>query len=130
MESQIPHYTTKSIRWVLLDYETCIEAIIQNTRPTGNQNQSPPNDSGTTIPRASVGTLELDPEEALIVTQEVLSHWIARLMVTLRDVEEEVALQRRRQRGVDYALHEEDMKDLATRLFRLLGRVDGLGVGR
>lgn len=145
MESQILQYMAESMSWVLRDYETVVDAMFRDSseaQTTENQSASmlnaTPNLPSTlgdkerptheTMPRAFFGKLELDLDEAIIVAQEALSHWIARLTVMLQDMEEEVALQRQ-QPKVDYPLQEKDTKDLVTRLFRLLRRVDGLGIG-
>ncbi|KAK6062424.1 hypothetical protein SCUP234_13195 [Seiridium cupressi] len=142
MGPQTLHYMAESISWVLGDYETAVDAMSRSpssTQTLARQSVSMPTPiSNSTpgswdaeragewnIPRAFVGNLELDPAEALLVAQEALSHSIARLTVMFQDIEEEATLQRQ-QPSADYSLRERDLKDLVTRMFRLLRRVDGL----
>jgi len=109
MDPQTLHCMSESISWVVRDYETAVDAM----------------STSSNIPRAFVGDLELDSAESNLVAQEVLSHSIARSTVMLQDIEEEVSLQRQQLTG-NYSLQEKDLKELVTRLFRLLGRVNRL----
>lgn len=94
------------------------------------------------IPRAYVGNLELDPDEAVLVAQEAFRHSIARLTIMLQDIEEEEAILRYQPEGSsqqqiaieepgdeEYIQRERNRRDLITRLLKLLSRVDGLGYG-
>jgi len=142
---QTLHYMAESISWVLRDYKTAVDAVSQSaseTQTPARQSVSMPTPASNStpslwdneraaewnIPRAFVGNLELDPAEAILIAQEALSHSIARLSVMLQDIEEEAALQHQ-QPNADYLLREKDLKDLVTRLFRLLRRVNRLGTG-
>lgn len=141
MGPQTLHYMIESISWVLHDYETAVDLLSRSasetqTRarqsgsiftPASNSTSSLWDKQGAAewnIPTALVGKLELEPAEAILVAQEAFSHSIARLTLMLQDIEEEAALQRQ-QPNADYSLRERDLKDLVTRLFRLLRRVTG-----
>lgn len=138
----------ESISWVLCDYETAVDAMLQSmsqtqtpatysesmpTPPVINSTPSLLDDEreaecNINLPRAFLGNLELDPSEAILVAQEALSHSISRLTLMLQDIEEEATLQDQ-QLNADNLLREKGLKDLVTRLFRLLRRVNKLGDG-
>ncbi|KAI0404770.1 hypothetical protein F4802DRAFT_566271 [Xylaria palmicola] len=79
------------------------------------------------MPAAAIGELELEPVEQVIVAQEALKHSILRLAAMLQDIQEETALIRSEQQ-VGSSLCGKGVNELSTRLFRLLGVVDKLGV--
>ncbi|KAI0536901.1 hypothetical protein GGR58DRAFT_373620 [Xylaria digitata] len=84
--------------------------------------QSPHNHDQSNKPKVSIGELELTALERTIVIQESLKHSIIRLVVMLQDIEEEAALISRDQ--AVFPLHDGAVKELITRLFRLLGIVN------
>ena len=142
MGPQTLHYMIESISWVLHDYEEASEVMSRSASETQTLPRQP---ASTTVhssisqstlwntehaaewsmPTALVGNLKLEPAEAILVAQEAFSHSIARLTLMLQDIEEEAALQRQ-QPNADYSLQEKDLRDLVTRMFRLLRRMTGV----
>ncbi|KAI0808762.1 hypothetical protein GGR55DRAFT_183907 [Xylaria sp. FL0064] len=79
------------------------------------------------MPTVAIGELELEPVEQVIVVQEALKHSILRLAAMLQDIQEEAALIGS-ERQVGSPLCGKGLNELSTRLFRLLGVVDELGI--
>lgn len=78
------------------------------------------------ILRALVGNLELDPAEAILAAQEAPSTRLPACQSRSRILRGETVLQRQ-QPNAGCQLREKDLKDLATRLFLLLGMVKKIG---
>ncbi|KAI0100504.1 hypothetical protein GGR51DRAFT_532289 [Nemania sp. FL0031] len=107
---------TDAIGMILRDHELAVDAMSQISHRDGAAAAS----EKLNIPRASIGSLELDPSEAAIVIQESLKHSIIRLAAMLQDIEEEATLL-----GQDQSpLRDKDVKGLITRLFRVLANVN------
>ncbi len=140
MDLDTLQYMAESIKWVLSDYEKVVDDLSSNTQASTRESvpmiPTPISDltpnawdiEQRNLPKAFVGTLELEPAEVVMVVQEALSHSIARLAVMLQDLEEEVSVLKQQQLNVDNLLREKDLKDLVSRLFRLLGRVNRIDV--
>ncbi|KAI1289090.1 hypothetical protein F5Y03DRAFT_63891 [Xylaria venustula] len=74
--------------------------------------------------RATIGRLELEPQEATIVALESLKHSIVRLAAMSQDITEEAALMAQRNHQITHPLGGRDVKGLVTRLFVTLASVD------
>ncbi|KAK7734287.1 hypothetical protein SLS53_007937 [Cytospora paraplurivora] len=107
-------------------------------RPTGASTGDPTGDRGRPLdrngdspnPGVFFGNLELvGDEEAAIVSLEALRHSIIQLGIMLQDIEEEHSQHLPEELSdMEHPLREGDLKELNTKLFRLLGRVDGSDV--
>ncbi|GAW15685.1 hypothetical protein ANO14919_051040 [Xylariales sp. No.14919] len=109
-----------AIGLVLRDHEIAVDSITRR-RPEQSL-QYPQVHDQSAKPRVSIGRLELEPLERIIVIQESVKHSIIRLTTMLQDIEEEAALTGRDE--AESPLRDRAIKGLVTRLFRLLGIVN------
>ncbi|CAJ2506372.1 Uu.00g005020.m01.CDS01 [Anthostomella pinea] len=110
-----------AIDQVLRGHATAIEDLSRRHQHHHHHHEAT---RGPHAARTFVGRLELDADEGAIVAQEALKHSLIRLAAMLQDVEEESALLR--SEAEPHPLRGRDIRDLTTRLFRLLGSVNRL----
>jgi hypothetical protein len=110
MEVQMLHPIVEMIEWVLQDHESAVDVLSSSFQEFS-------------IPSTFIGSLELDNVEAMIAVQEALSQSVCRLAVMLQDIKEESFGHDRSSSEAEHPLH---LKELTTRLFRLLSRIDRL----
>ncbi|KAI3328831.1 hypothetical protein F4824DRAFT_482328 [Ustulina deusta] len=130
LDSRMLCSMTDAIEAVLPSYEVAVGSVSSSSSSSRNRRH---NSSDTTtrvgedgIPKALIGELELEPVERAIVAQAAVKHSILRLAAVLQDIEEEAALAARGGE-VESPLRDRGVKELITRLFRLLGTVNQIG---
>ncbi|KAI8627399.1 hypothetical protein F5Y19DRAFT_177816 [Xylariaceae sp. FL1651] len=113
---------TDAVGVALLGHEAAVQSIIASMgrRNYVNDDGTPGAEGGAvSMPRASIGELELESLERTITVQESLKHSILRLAAMLQDIEEEATWMTRGE--VEPPFRDRNVKELTTRLFRLLG---------
>ncbi|KAI0438614.1 hypothetical protein F4803DRAFT_86216 [Xylaria telfairii] len=118
---------TDAIGAIMRGHEQVVEKSVSLQRRRRIPGRSDDAPVAIVMPTAAIGELELEPAEQVIVVQEALKHSILRLAAVLQDIQEEAALIGREQQ-VGSPLCSKGVNELSTRLFRLLGAVDKLGI--
>ncbi|KAI1272512.1 hypothetical protein F5Y07DRAFT_301222 [Xylaria sp. FL0933] len=121
-----------AISAVLRGHEDVVEGLIswqrrQRVITTTGRDRNDNAPVAVVMPTAAIGELELEPVEQVIVVQEALKHSVLRLAAMLQDIQEEAALIGSEQQ-IGSPWCGKGLNELSTRLFRLLGVVDKLGI--
>ncbi|KAI1187055.1 hypothetical protein F5B17DRAFT_339039 [Nemania serpens] len=122
---------TDAIGAILSDYEVAVGLILLSQSSASQNCRRDRSDTNNGVgenhmPKAMIGELELELAERAIVVQQAVKHSVLRLAAVMQDIEEEAALATRSSKG-ESSLHDRGVKELITRLFRLLGTVNQIG---